>query len=29
MKSMTIPELYEYLRSEAFMKQDGNIFYNY
>ena len=29
MRSMTIPELYEYLRSEAFMKQDGNMFYNY
>ena len=29
MKSMTIPELYEYLRSETFMKEDGNIFYNY
>ena len=29
MKSMTIPELYDYLRSDHFMKQDGNIFYNY
>ena len=29
MKSMTIPELYDYLCSEQFIKQDGNIFYNY
>ena len=29
MKPMTIPELYDYLRSDHFLKQDGNIFYNY
>lgn len=29
MKSMTIPELYDYLRSPQFMEKDGNIFYNY
>ena len=28
-ESLTIQELYDYLRSDQFLKADGNIFYNY